>query len=222
MLELREEELDQLFKQAISLHPSEDELGLFHDGVTDAVASARIMAHLRQCADCRESFEAMRHILATYHEVEVPEESLMQLKSLIASTRPKQEQVMKFGALIGLVLYALDRQGRRQKISLRLGGAHAAGEEIYKGGFDGETLTWRIERDECDDFTVLFTSNRLDWKDYQLNIQIGQNVRAAVLKPVDERLLGAGFVITRDERILLGEGDEMKIKSVSPPEITQT
>ncbi len=218
MPDLREEELDQLFQQTVSLHLSENELGLFHDGVADEVTGARIKAHFRRCPDCQERFDKMKHILATYHEVEIPEESLAQLKSLIAATRPQQAQMATLAALIGLALYALDRQGQRRKIPLRLGGAQAAGEEIYRGEFDGETLTWRVEKDAYDDLTVLFTSNRLDWLDYRLNIQIGPHRRTAVLKPVDERLLGAGFVITRDERARLGEGDEIKIESISPPQ----
>lgn len=223
MPELREEELDQLFRQAVALHSSEEELGLFHDGATDEITTARITAHLRQCADCRESYETMRHILATFHEVEVPEESLVQLKSLIAATRPKQEQVATFAAIIGLALYTLDRQGRRQKIPLRLRGARGARAAdvteklICQGETEDDSLSWLIEEDDFGDVEIALATPRLDLENHRLSIKIGDTVKEEPFQRLSESKLGCVFTITRDERQQLSEGDSLVIEKLKEP-----
>lgn len=217
MPELREEELDQLFQQAILLHPSEDELGLFHDGAVDEVTSAQITAHLRQCADCRESFETMRHILATYHEVEVPPVNIEQLKALIASTRPATDKSAALAALIGLTLYALDAQSRRQKIRFGRRGAQAAEKLFCRGKTDDDLLSWRLEEDDFGDIKVAFASPRLDLEDYRLAISIGGVIKETSLKRLSAEKLGCVLTISREENNRLSEGDQLVIKSLEPP-----
>lgn len=224
MSELREEELDQMFQQAVSLHTSEDELELFHDSAVDEVTGARIKAHLRRCADCRERFEMMQEILASYHKVEVPEESLAQLKSLIASTRPKppqaasQTQAAMLAALIGLTLFALDNQQRRQKIRLHLRGARAAAEKlICQGETEDDLLSWQIEEDEFGQVEVALATPRLDLEDHRLALRIGGIVKEESLKRLSERKLGCVFTISREERQQLSEGDPLVIESLKAP-----
>lgn len=153
MPELREEELDQLFQQAVRLHPSEDELGLFHDGAADEITSARITTHLRQCAGCLESFETMRHILATFHEVEVPRESLEQLKTLIAETSPLQAELLRLrDAIIGAVLVS---QLRRHKLRA------ADKPEIESDQTENGELQWESGDTESGDLIVYLRSRHL-------------------------------------------------------------
>lgn len=224
MPELHDEELDQLFQQAVALHATEEELGLLHDEVADEMTRARLNAHLRHCADCRERFEMMQEILASYHEVEVPEESLAQLQSLIASTRPKpahaasQMQAATLASLIGLALFALDNQRRRQKIRLNLRGARAAAEKlICQGETEDDSLSWQIEEDEFGDVEVALATPRLDLEDHRLALRIGDIVKEEPLKRLSERKLGCVFTISREERQQLSEGDPLVIESLKAP-----
>lgn len=68
MSELTNEQFENLLKQAVLVHLSDDELGQYHDGATDEVASARIVAHLRQCQMCSGRSALMKLAVATTRE----------------------------------------------------------------------------------------------------------------------------------------------------------
>lgn len=218
MPELREEELNQLFQQAVSLHPSADELGLYHDGVADEVTGARIKAHLRRCPDCQERFDTMKHILATYHEAEVPPESHERLKALIAKTSTPQAQAATMKAIVGLVLFALDTQRRRQKIRVSPHGARAATKLVQDGQTEDGALGWRFEEDDYGDLVVYFDSPRLELENCQLALRIGPLLKEFTLKRVDKDQIGAKLRITREEREQLREDDDPVIEQTTPPE----
>ncbi|GEM_PF-2870275 len=218
MPELREEELDQLFQQAVSLHPSEDELGLFHDGVADEATGARIKAHLRRCPDCQERFDTMQRVLATYHEIAVPPESIERLKSLIAAARPSPDRIAALATFVGLVLFAVDKQRQRQKIRLSLRGARAAEKLPQEGRTDDGALAWRIEENDFGDLTVYLSSPRLELENYRLLFRIGDLTRIAQLERVDVNQLGALFTIPREEREQLKDDDAPRVEKLVPPE----
>jgi predicted anti-sigma-YlaC factor YlaD len=68
MSELTNEQFENLLKQAVLVHLSDDELGQYLDGATDEVTSARIVAHLRQCQMCSGRSALMKLSAATNRE----------------------------------------------------------------------------------------------------------------------------------------------------------
>ncbi len=218
MSELREEELDQLFQQAVSLHPAEDKLGLFHDGATDEVTSAQIKAHLRRCLDCRERFDTMQHILATYHEVEVPPENVARLKALIAATSPRQAALMHalmqlMAAIIGAVLVS-----RVRRLRLR-----AAGEpEIQRGQTANGELQWQSVESESGDLIVSLSSHRLELENAKLILSIGPlPPKEITLEREAKDELGAQLRITATEREQLPDNVELIVADIVLPETNQ-
>lgn len=210
MPELREEELDQLVQQTIALHPSEDELGLFHDGVTDEVTGARIKAHFRRCPDCRERFDTMQHILATYHEIAVPPESVEQLKALIAKTSPLQAELLRLkAALIGAILVS-----RVRRLKLRA----AVETEVQNGQTENGELQWQSVDDESGELIVRFSSHRPELEGARLILRVDPLPRKEVTlerKAKDE--VGAELRIAAKEREQLPDNVELIIDDIILP-----
>lgn len=218
MPELRDEELDTLFEQAVLTHLTDEELGLYRDGAADEVAQAQITTHLKRCLICSKRFDSMKYILATHHEITVPPESIERLKSLIAAARPSPDQTAALATFVGLVLFAVDKQRQQQKIRLSLRGARAAEKLPREGRTDDGALAWRIEENDFGDLTVYLSSPRLELENYRLVFRIGDLTRIAQLERVDVSQLGALFTIPREEREQLKDDDAPRVEKLAPPE----
>jgi len=205
MTELHEQGFDNLVERALLVHQTDEELSLYHDNVADDVTRARIAVHLRRCLICSRRYDMTKHILATYHEVEVPPESIEQLKALIAQMPPPQ----------GVPLFLLER--------VRRFGAAAAGEretgkrKIQDGQTEDGVLRWQII-DEYGDLVVRFYSYHVELEGFKITLRAGSLRKTATLQRKAEDQVGEELIITREELKKLPDDAGLIIESMTPPE----
>lgn len=203
-------EIEDLLRRAVLTHLTDDELARYHDGVASDSERYRIEAHLKKCLTCWARYERMRHILATYHEVEVPLESVEEVRELLKRIPPRVKVIEALRAVIGLVL--LKRIARRG-VAFR-----SAEADITDGQTEDGILRWRIVDEPSGELIVRLWSHCPTLEGVTVKLRIGELVKDMELKPVMPEQVGAEVRIPARERNQLPEDAQLVIDDIIIPE----
>jgi hypothetical protein len=209
MPELSDEEVDKVVRQMALIHLTDPEMGQYHDEVIDDFNGARVEAHLQRCSTCKERYETMKHILATCHGVEVPEESMQHLHSLMAQRPMQQAAIVGLMAIVGVVMARAKKRGARA--------ADEEPREIFNGQSEDGSLQWRVVED---DFAIVarYWSHRPELEGLKLAIKIGGLTKEVTLKRVPNNQVGGQTRIEGEERGQLPDDWQLRIESMTLPE----
>jgi len=201
MSELTNEQFENLLKQAVLVHLSDDELGQYHDGATGEVTSARIVAHLRQCQMCSGRSALMKLAVATTRESDEQDSASPQV-------------IVVALALAGVVIHRKSRSRRGER------GASAES-KIEDGQSADGVLRWRIVENESDGLEAQFTSQNLQLDGCTLTVRYGQLHKIDTLRRGSEDQVYAKFLFTPDELEILPDGAVLTIEDIAPQAVRE-
>lgn len=194
-------DIDRFFKEGISKHISDTDLGLYHDNALKYdIKRVIIEKHLSQCLICSQRLSIMEDVLERFDKVPATSEDRAHVEALIdkyRETRVSLKEKFKV-ALANLAEYIQESMGS----ILSLDGAYAA---ELTGEIEGETedgiFFWSVTEDEGE-LTLDISSFLTDLDGMTLRLRIGSSSiqKEITLERKEEDQVVARVKFSREER----------------------
>jgi hypothetical protein len=198
--------VEQLLKDAVRRHLSDEELGIYNEDAVDEVAGARMKAHLSRCWICDRRLSMMQEMLEAYSKEPVTDEDIALIEHLLH--RKPEEPPVPRGWLADFAAW-----WQQQRIRPALVGAYSA--PVRSQPQDGQTedgaLRWRVVEDEWGDLVVRFGSHRMELEGVNFVLKAGPIQKEVVLEAVTDDQVGAEVIFTREERTEMPEDIQLTV-----------
>jgi hypothetical protein len=183
-------DVEQLLKEAVLLHLSEEELGAYHDNTIHEADRSRMKAHLVRCLICSRKLEMMQDVLQSQGE-SIDDRDIARVKDLLDSQRVVATVVSSIVLAFNVWVKKRSIQpGLRAKFSTAV---------IEDGQIDDGSVRWRYVEKESGERVVRFGSHCMELEGLKILVKAGQLSKTVVLKSVTQDQVGAEVTFTAQE-----------------------